>query len=127
MAFAFVPTDATTVDVQYGIDHVFDDYIVQDEKLTEAANDYRIPDQKGKTAQIHAYQKYWNCSFTLIGPVSAVPAGAGSTLQWYKPGSSTKINYYVNKCELTSVYNDTAKWSVEAEAYQDAVYADETA
>ena len=126
MAFAFVPSDATTVDVQFGIDHLFTDYIVQTEKLTENEDDYRIPDQKGKIAQIHAYQRYWTAQLSVIGPVDAVPCSAGATFQWYKPGSATKINFFVNKCELDSTYNDTAKWSVEMEAYQNAVYSDET-
>lgn len=126
MAFAFVPSNADQVDVQFGIDHEFTNYIVQDEKLTEGADDYRIHDQKGKLAQIHAYQRYWNMSFSLVGPVDAVPTHAGATFQWYKPGSNTKIDFYIDKCELTSTYNDTAKWSVEGEAYQSAVYSDET-
>lgn len=126
MAFAFKPSNADQIQVLFGIDHEFADYIVQVENMDENEDDYRIPDQKGKVAQIHAYQKYWNVELTLIGPVASKPAGAGSTFQWYTPGSNTKINYFVNSCRLASTYNDTAKWTLTMEAYQSAVYSDET-
>ena len=122
MAFAFTPSDANTVDVAYGIDHLFTDYIIQDEKLTESVDSVQIPDQKGKVAQIWAVQRKWNASFTLVGPVDTVPTHAGSTYQWYRPGSSTKYNYFVQTCEQTGTYNDVAKWTVQMDCYQNATY-----
>lgn len=126
MAFAFTPTNANQVAVSYGIDHLFANYIVSDEVITENVDKVVIPDQKGKTAQVWGIQKYWNCSLTLTGPTSAAPCHAGSTYAWYNDGSNTTINYFVDTCELRNTYNDTSKWSVTMEAYQNATYKDET-
>ena len=126
MPFAFTPTNADQVDVAYGIDHLFSDYIIQDERLSEAVDSITIPDQKGKVAQVKATQRRWSASFTLVGPIDTVPCHAGSTFSWYTPGSSTKMNYFVQTCDLASTYNDTAKWSVTMDCYQGAAYSDET-
>ena len=126
MAFAFTPNNANSLSVSYGIDHLFDGYIVQDETLTENVDKVTIPDQKGKTAQVWGIQRYWNASFTLVGPINTVPTHAGATYEWYRPGDENKYNYFVNTCELRSTYNDSAKWSVQMECYQNATYKDET-
>ena len=126
MAFAFTPSNANSTGVSYGIDHIFADYIVQDETITENVDKVVIPDQKGKTAQVWGIQRYWNCSLTLIGPTSASPCKAGDTYSWYNDGSDTTIDYFVDTCELKNTYNDTSKWSVTMEAYQGAAYKNET-
>lgn len=123
MAFAFKPNDASSVAVVLGIDHEFANYIIQDENITEQVDSLQVPDQKGKVAQVHALQRRWSATMTLVGPVSSKPCSAGDTFQWYKDGTNTKVNYFVNSCELRSTYNDTAKWSVQMDCYQDAVYS----
>lgn len=126
MAFAFTPSNASSLSVSYGIDHLFDGYIVQDETLNESVDSIQIPDQKGKVAQIWGIQRKWTASFTLVGPTSAVPTHAGATYQWYRPGDGAKYNYFVQSCELRNTYNDTSKWSVQMDCYQDATYTDNT-
>lgn len=122
MAFAFVPSNASEVDVAYGIDHIWQNYIIQDEDIQEGADDFRVRDQKGKVAQIHSIQRYWTCSLSMIGPTSSVPVHAGATYQWYVPGSDTALTYYVNRCRLTNTQGDSSKWAVEMECYQSAAY-----
>lgn len=126
MAFQFTPTNANSLSVSYGVDHLFDGYIVQDETITENVDSIQIPDQKGKVAQVWGIQRRWSCSFTLVGPTSQVPTHAGATYQWYHPGDDVKYNYFVQSCELRNTYNDTSKWSIQMDCYQDATYKDET-
>lgn len=123
MAFAFKPSGADQVAVVLGIDHEFTNYIIQDETITEQVDSVQVPDQKGKVAQVHALQRKWSASVTLVGPISSKPCSAGDTFQWYKDGGDTKVNFFVQSCELRSTYNDTAKWTVQMDCYQNAAYS----
>lgn len=125
MAFTFTPNDATTVAVQIGIDNLLANYILQNEDIEEKADMLKIPDQKGRTAQVIAYQKSYSLSLTAVGPGTTAPTTAGATLEYYD-GVGTSINYIIDSCRKTSTYNDTSKWQITGTAYLSAVYADKT-
>ena len=121
MAYTFVPNTATTIaqTVVYGIADELKDYILQDINVTEDVNTVQIPDQKGAIAQVRAFQKHWNISFTAIGPNTAPGGGAGSTITFTTATGSFKA--FVQSAERRATYNDTQKWSVTMEAWEDAV------
>lgn len=125
MAFTFVPNDANTLSVQHGVDHLLSGYIIQDESITENVDQLQVPDQKNRIAQVISYQRWYNCSLTVMGPVTTQPAVPGSTLSWYTT-TGTKIDYVVDNVTLNCVYNDTAKWNMSMTAYINASYADKT-
>lgn len=125
MAFAFKPTDANTIQVQLGIDHLLSGYIVQNESITENTENLQIPDQKGRVAQVIAYDKSYNCSLQVIGPVSGMTYKAGQTLSWYD-AANTAMDYIIQSVKLDCVYNDTAKYSIEMVAWPHASYSDKT-
>lgn len=121
MAYNFVPSTATTIaqTVVYGIADELANYILQDINVTEDVNTVQIPDQKGAIAQVRAFQKHWNISFTAIGPNTAPGGGAGSTITFTTATGSFKA--FVQSAERRATYNDTQKWSVTMEAWEDAV------
>ena len=125
MSFAFKPTTANTIQVQLGIDHLLSGYILQNESITENTENLQIADQKGRVAQVIAYDKSYNCSLQAIGPVSSMNYNAGDTLAWYGT-DNTSMNYIIQSVKLDCVYNDTAKYSIEMTAYPHATYSDKT-
>lgn len=124
MAFSFKPSGAASVVVAYGVDNELSGYIVQNEDITENTQNLEIPDQKGRTCQVIAFDKGLTLSLTVIGP-STAPTSAGATLSWKdKDGSSQ--DYIVQSVKRTCTYNDTAKWQIEAVAWAHATYSDKT-
>lgn len=124
MAFTFVPTNATSVDVCIGVKHLLSNYIIQDETITESIDELEIPDQQGRTAQVYAYQKHYDLSFTCVGPTLSAPgSGAANSLSWYTPDGSA-LTYIIETCEVAFTNNDVAKWNVTAKAYINASYND---
>ena len=121
MAYTFVPSTATTIaqTVVYGIADELKDYILQDINVTEDVNTIQIPDQQGAIAQVRGMQKHWNISFTAIGPNTAPGGGAGSTITFTTATGSFKA--FVQSAERRATYNDTQKWSVTMEAWENAV------
>ena len=122
MAYTFVPSTAASAiapTVIYGVEDTLSGYILQDINVTEDINTVQIPDQKGAIAQVRGFQKHWNISFTAIGPNSAPGGGAGSTITFTTSTGSFKA--FVQSCERRATYNDTQKWSVTMEAWEDAV------
>lgn len=124
MAFAFKPSGANSINVAYGVDNELAGYIVQNEDITENTENLTIPDQKGRTCQVIAYDKGMTLSLTVIGPATA-PTSAGATLSW-KDQSGTSQDYIVQSVRRSCVYNDTAKWVIEATAWAHATYSDKT-
>ena len=124
MAFAFKPSGANSISVAYGVDNELQGYIVQNEDITENMENLTIPDQKGRTCQVIAYDKGMTLSLTVIGPATA-PTSAGSTLTW-KDKSGTSQDYIVQSVRRSCVYNDTAKWVIEATAWVHANYSDKS-
>lgn len=122
MAYTFVPSTATTIaaTVVYGVEDTLANYILQDITVTEDVNTVQIPDQQGAIAQVRGMQKHWNISFTAIGNNSTAPGGgAGSTITFTTATGTFKA--FVQSCERRATYNDTQKWSVTMEAWEDAV------
>lgn len=124
MAFAFKPSGANLITVAYGVDNELSGYIVQNEDITENMENLTIPDQKGRTCQVIAYDKGLTLSLTVIGPATA-PTSAGSTLTW-KDKSGSSQDYIVQSVKRSCVYNDTAKWVIEATAWVHATYSDKS-
>lgn len=124
MAFAFKPSGADSINVAYGVDNELTGYIVQNEDITENTENLTIPDQKGRTCQVIAYDKGMTLSLTVIGPATA-PVDAGDTLSW-KDKSGTAQDYIVQSVKRSCTYNDTAKWVIEATAWAHATYSDKT-
>ena len=124
MAFSFKPSGANSIVVAYGVDNELSGYIVQNEDITENTENLIIPDQKGRTCQVIAYDKGYTLSLTVIGP-STAPTSAGATLSW-KDKSGTAMDYIVQSCKRSCTYNDTAKWVIEATAWKHATYSDKT-
>lgn len=119
MAFSLIPsasdsTIASQVEVVYGIEETLTGYILQDLNITKDVSSYQIPDQHGDIAQVHNLQKHWTVSLTAIGPNSAPAGGAGNTF------TMGGIKYYIQSCERRATYNDTQKWALQVEAWQDA-------
>lgn len=126
MAFTFVPTTASSIDVQIGIAHLLEGFIIRDETIEETIDKLEIPDQQGRIAQVFAYQKHYTFSLTVTGPTTAAPfEGAAKTANWYTP-DGTAIQYVIDSVSLQCTYNDTAKYSVSGTAYINAVYTDAT-
>lgn len=124
MAFSFKPSGAASINVAYGVDNELQGYIVQNEDITENMENLTIPDQKGRTCQVIAYDKGMTLSLTVIGPATA-PTSAGSTLTW-KDKSGSSQDYIVQSVRRSCVYNDTAKWVIEATAWVHATYSDKS-
>lgn len=124
MAFSFKPTDANNIVVAYGVDNELSGYIVQNEDISENTQNLEIADQKGRTCQVIAYDKGYTLSLTVIGPDTA-PCDAGETFSW-KDKDGTAQDYIVQSVKRTCVYNDTAKWQIEAVAWAHASYSDKT-
>lgn len=124
MAFSFKPTTANSTTVIIGIEHELSNYIIQSENITESIQSLNIADQKGRTAQVIAYDKEFNCRLTAIGPDTA-PVSVGSTWSW-KDSAGNNLDYIVQSVERASTYNDTAKWNITAIAYANATYYDKT-
>lgn len=124
MAFSFKPSTASSIDVAIGVANELTGYIIQSENITESTQNLEIPDQKGRVAQVIAFDKQYNCNFTCIGPDTA-PTTVGATFSW-KDLSGTSLNYIVNSVERASTYNDTAKWNIQLTAYKHASYSDKT-
>ena len=124
MAFAFTPSTAASITVAYGVDNELTGYIVQNEDISENTQNLEIADQKGRTCQVIAYDKGMTLRLTVIGP-STAPCDAGDTFAW-KDKDGTAQNYIVQNVNRTCVYNDTAKWQIEAVAWAHATYTDKT-
>ncbi len=125
MAFSFTPSTANSIEVQIGIDHLLTGYIIQNESITEATQNLEIQDQKGRTAQVIAYDKTYNCTLQVIGPVDSMSYKPGDTLSWYD-ANGTSLSYIISSVKLDCVYNDTAKYTIEMVAYAHASYSDKT-
>ena len=123
MAYNFVPSTAASSiasTVVYGVEDTLSGYILQDINVTEDVNTVQIPDQQGAIAQVRGMQKHWNISFTAIGNNNTPPgSGAGSTITFTTATGSFKA--FVQSCERRATYNDTQKWAVTMEAWEDAV------
>ena len=125
MAFAFTPTTANSIAVQLGIDHILTGYIIQNETITENTENLNIADQKGRTAQVIAFDKSYDCTLQVIGPVSSMTYNAGDTLSWYD-ATGTSIDYIIQSVQLNCTYNDTAKYTITMQAWPHATYSDKT-
>lgn len=125
MAFSFKPTDANTIAVQLGIDHLLTGFIIQNETITENVENLEIPDQKGRVAQVIAYDKSYDMTLQVIGPISSMTYNAGTTLSWYDANNVT-CDYIIQSVQLNCTYNDTAKYTITARAWPHASYSDKT-
>lgn len=124
MAFAFKPANANSIAVVLGVENELSGYIIQNEDISENTQNLEIADQKGRMAQVIAYDKGSTLSLTMIGPNTA-PCDAGETFSW-KDKDGTAQDYIVQSVRRTSTYNDTAKWVVDAVAWAHASYSDKT-
>lgn len=122
MAYTFVPsTAASTIaaTVVYGIQDELANYILQDISVSEDINTVQIPDQQGAIAQVRGFQKHWTITFTAIGNNNTAPGGgAGEVITFTTATGSFKA--FVQSAERRATYNDTQKWSVTMEAWEDA-------
>ena len=134
MAFSFQPSGAASVDVAYGVDNTLNNFIIQNEDQTENIENLTIADQKGRTCQVIAYDKGETLSLTAIGPKTA-PCAAGDVITLtsgaYSASSASSGNaltdsYVVQTVKRTCVYNDTAKWQIEAVSWKHATYTDKS-
>lgn len=125
MAFAFTPTTANSIAVQLGIDHLLTGYIIQSESITENTENLEISDQKGRVAQVIAYDKSFDCTLQVIGPVASMTYKAGDTLNWYD-ADGTAMDYIIQSVQLNCTYNDTAKYTITMKAWPHATYSDKT-
>jgi len=124
MAFSFKPTNAASLSVVIGIENELDGYILQSENISQTSPTLNIQDQKGRTAQVIAYDKEYSCNITAIGP-NTPPLSVGQTWDW-KDAFGNNLDYIVTNVERASSYGDTAKWNVQATAYAHASYADKS-
>ena len=130
MAFSFKPTEANTISVAYGVDNILEGYIIQNINTTESTQNLEIADQKGRTAQVIAYDKGKTLTFTVIGP-STLPTGftPGAAISVADTGAitvSSSGNFIIQSIEKACTYNDTAKWNVTAQGWAHATYSDKT-
>lgn len=124
MAFAFKPSNANSIAVVIGVENELTGYIIQNEDISENIQNLDIADQKGRMAQVIAYDKGNTLSLTMIGPNTA-PTNAGATFSW-KNKDGTAQDYIVQSVRRSATYNDTAKWVVDAVAWAHASYYDKT-
>lgn len=127
MSYNFTPTNANALTVIYGIEDTLatDDsaWILQDVNVTTDINSIQIPDQRGRIAQVRDRKKHWSVSFTAIGPEPTTDGDDADTP--FKLGTSytfSGITGVIMSVEKRSTYNDTAKWSVTMDCYEDASY-----
>ena len=130
MAFSYKPTDANSINVAYGVDNTLADFIIQNINITESTQNLEIADQKGRTAQVIAYDKGKTLTFTAIGP-STLPSGfaPGAAIAVADNGAITvnqSGNFIIQSIERACTYNDTAKWNVTAQGWAHATYSDKT-
>lgn len=123
MSYSFTPATATSMTVIYGIEDELADYILQDVTVSKEINSVQIPDQRGRIAQIRDRQKHWSISFTAIGPE---PDGSTAPFKVGDSYTFDNVTGVVMSVEKRSTYNDTAKWSVTMDCYEDATYSELT-
>lgn len=123
MPYNFTPSNANALTVIYGIEDTLEDYILQDVNVTTEINSIQIPDQRGRIAQVRDRKKHWSVSFTAIGEEPTGendPFVVGNSISFgTSPNTVTGV---VVSVEKRSTYNDTAKWSVTMDCYEDATY-----
>lgn len=125
MAFQFIPSNATSVDICVGVKNTLSNYIIMNETIGDEVDILEIPDQQGRTCQAYAYQRRYTLDFEAVGPVDDQPVAAGATFAWKTPDGDS-MNYIIDSCTLASTYNDTAKWRVTGRAWINAAYHDVT-
>ena len=123
MAYNFVPEKAASdiaSTVVYGVQDQLSGYILQDINVNEDINTVQIPDQQGAIAQVRGFQKHWNISFTAIGQGMDAPGGGAGEVITFTTATGTSFQAFVQSCERRATYNDTQKWAVTMEAWEDA-------
>lgn len=131
MAFSFKPTKSTLSEgVVYGVNDTMTGYIVQNEDITDNVENLEIRDQWGRMMYIVAFDNSSSISLTMIGKADkpfevgdAVTISSGTISKNATPGEG---DYIVQSVKRTCVYNDTAKWQIEAIAYPHATPVDKT-
>jgi len=132
MAFEFKPGKNTLTDgVVYGVNDTFAKYIIQNEDITDNVENLEIRDQWGRMMYNVAFDKNSTLTLTLIGS-GTKPCEVGNAIAI--DGGVISINatpaegnYVVQSVTRTCVYNDTAKWQINATAYPHATPVDKTA
>lgn len=124
MAFSFKPSNANSISVVIGVPDEIEGYIIQNENINQTTPILQIQDQQGRTAQVIAYDKEFNVSFTAIGPGTA-PKVVGQT--WaFKDFAGDNLSCIITGVEKACTYNDTAKWNITGVAYAHALYYDKS-
>lgn len=109
---------------EWGIDHTIDDFIIQNENITEEVITDTTQDQKGAVVSQLDYDKHWTLTFDIIGDTAHVSQALGGTVAGdgtfvagdisfmyaEKPWKIMSVNY-------AGAYNDKKKWSVTAERW----------
>ena len=124
MAFQFKPSNANSISVVIGVPDEIEGYIIQNENINQTTPTLQIQDQQGRMAQVIAYDKEYNVSFTAIGPNQA-PKVVGQTWEFTNVDGST-LSAIITGVEKSCTYNDTAKWNITGVAYAHATYHDKT-
>jgi hypothetical protein len=131
MAFSFKPTKESLSDgVIYGVNDTMAGYIVQNEDKTDNVENLEIRDQWGRMMYVIAYDKSSTISLTMIGKDEA-PFDIGDAIEISsntitKKATPGEGDFIVQSVRRTCVYNDTAKWQIDATAWSHATPVDKT-
>ena len=131
MAFSFKPSNANTLSVAYGVDNAITNFIIQNISTTDSIQNLEIADQKGRVAQVIAYDKGTTATFTMIGPATlptncsvgnAFSIGNDGTVTFSDAsgGVTGDGNFIIQSIERACTYNDTAKWNITAQGWPHA-------
>lgn len=124
----FHPDNANQIPIEYGVNDIYSNYIIQNEDIGETVENLEIQDQWGRTCYVIAYDKNKSITLTMIGSATA-PFVVGDQIT-INSGTITKVNsggdYLVTSVNRTCTYNDTAKWQIQGTGFLSATYVDKT-
>lgn len=109
---------------EWGIDHTIDDFIIQNESITEEVITDTTQDQKGAVVSQLDYDKHWTLTFDIIGDTAHVSQALGGTVAGdgtFVAGDTAfmygNVPWKIMSVNYAGAYNDKKKWSVTAERW----------
>ncbi len=109
---------------EWGIDHTIDDFIIQNENITEEVITDTTQDQKGAVVSQLDYDKHWTLTFDIIGDTAHVSQALGGTVAGdgtFVAGDTAflygGVLWKIMSVNYAGAYNDKKKWSVTAERW----------
>lgn len=109
---------------EWGIDHTIDDFIIQNESITEEVITDTTQDQKGAVVSQLDYDKHWTLTFDIIGDTAHVSQALGGTVAGdgtFVAGDTGflygNVPWKIMSVNYAGAYNDKKKWSVTAERW----------